>query len=163
MHRRQPPAPLTPHPPPHNRCRRLFLARMPAAANPRQADCHLQPGTTRADIPPERPAKPDAPATVHAGGRSHGSAGSQGASGKRKSSKALGSREHTQNKGEGVAAAAPRNLRCLQVSAGCVQPQPSRQPGGRRQTRIGFACRRACHQRPAAVGRGLHRGMPQDS
>ena len=47
---------------------------------------------------------------------------------------------------EGTAAAAPRNLLCLWASALCVQPQPSRQPGERRQHPSGFACHRVCRQ-----------------
>ena len=51
---------------------------------------------------------------------------------------------------EGIAAAAPCKLRCVWASAGCMQPQPSRQPGGRRQHRSGLARCRVCHQTPGS-------------
>ena len=54
---------------------------------------------------------------------------------------------------EGMAAAAPRNLRCLRAFAVCVQPQPSRQPGERRRHPSGFACRRVCRRTPGSSGR----------
>ena len=83
---------------------------------------------------------------------------SQGASGKGQSPKPAD--QGATGKGrkrEGMAAMAPRNLRCLRASAVCVHPQPTPQPGEKCRHPSGFACRRVCRQMP---GRSEQRPTP---
>lgn len=54
---------------------------------------------------------------------------------------------------DGMAAAAPRNLRWLRASADCVQPQLSCQPGERRRHQSGFACHSVCRRTLGSSGR----------
>ena len=51
-----------------------------------------------------------------------------------------------------MAAAAPRNLRCLRASAVCLQPQPLRQSGESRLHHSGFASRTVSRETPGSSG-----------
>ena len=151
VHRHRPPATLTPPPPPHPQRRRLLLARRPAAASPRQADSHLQPGTTRlTSHRSARPSRTHLRRCRQAGARAAVQA-RKGHPANARAPRPADHRDTGKRRGrEGMAAAARRNLRCLRVSAGRVRQQPSRQPGGRRQHRSGLARCRVCHQTPGS-------------
>ena len=141
------PTPTTPHP------TQTAVAGPPAGSS--QPETDGQPPAARhdqAEIPPECPAKPDAPATMQAGARTAVQA-SKGHLANARAPRPADHGDRGKRRGrEGMAATAPHNLRPLRVSAGCVQPQPSRQPGERRWHPSGFACRRVCRRTPGSSG-----------
>lgn len=116
-----------------------------------------------AESPPERVAQLDTPATNLAGTRAR--AAVQTRKGRMASARVpnvpnarrlrgLGEKRGT----EGVTAEPPHSLWGLGTSAGSVQPQAARQPGGRRQHHVcagGSHGHRVCHRASGSSGRRL--------